>query len=701
MSRLQHADQSRGAPRPSSRRARSWFGLLVAALGAGALLPVVASACSPTSQSNGFEVSSSAEGATTGTGTGGAGGNGAGSGDIFQDAGFMNPVTITPINPVMKLELPLNGQTIQFTCSDTSTGQPVDAKFKLSSVELGTITETGLFTPNGTRTGEIVVRCDYNESKAETKLRTIIHAVDNLGNMPQSTIDILKGPPGQSDPSWQFVYPYDNTVFPRGILAPEIHLAQGVFPGSGFYVEISAKDYQYEGFFNTSGFNTQLQMSQAAWEALSNSASGEKVEVRVSKISNNQKYGPVYRTWKIANGKLHGTIYYNTYDSPLAGQTGAMMRIKGNSPTAEVLIGNCTVCHSISADGSTAAAANHNGQGGTFDLTGGNLNPPNVWVETEMAAFAALYPKNGEVLVIHGAPGNGNTPGSSGMYKSSLRTKNGTSIPDSGIENYYAQTPAFSHDGSMIAFLDRNPANPTQSVLAIMKYDAVTQKFSGYDVLATPKPGRHLSWPAFTPDGKYVIYQDGTGEDLVTWSGNTARIFAVNVQTKQVVYLQNLNGDGYMPQIPRDENKNYEPTTAPIASGGYFWAMFTSRRTYGNKLTGSEYETKRLWVAAIDPNAPDGVDPSHPAFFISGQELTSGNSRGFWALDACKPNGQSCESGDECCEGFCNPSGEPPQFLCGPKDSSCSDEFEKCVTSADCCEAEFQCVNGVCTYIPG
>jgi hypothetical protein len=58
------------------------------------------------------------------------------------------------------------------------------------------------------------------------------------------------------------------------------------------------------------------------------------VQVQIAKIYNGQKYGPIFRTWTLANGKLHGTIYYNTYDSPLAQQTGAMMRIKGNERRA-------------------------------------------------------------------------------------------------------------------------------------------------------------------------------------------------------------------------------------------------------------------------------------------------------------------------------------------------------------------------------
>jgi hypothetical protein len=196
----------------------------------------------------------------------------------------------------------------------------------------------------------VTVHCQQknSESKSQTNLKLVIHAMDNMGNVPQPTMDILRGPPGQRDPAWKFLYPYDETVFPRGILAPEIHLEQGSFPGTAFYVNIVAPDFEYEGFFNTSGFNTQLQMSQDAWTALSNSAAGTKVEVRVSKLYNNQKYGPIFRRWTIADGKLHGTIYYNTYDSPLAGQTGAMMRIKGNSPRPR--------CSSATAPCATASA---------------------------------------------------------------------------------------------------------------------------------------------------------------------------------------------------------------------------------------------------------------------------------------------------------------------------------------------------------
>ncbi len=45
-----------------------------------------------------------------------------------------------------------------------------------------------------------------------------------------------------------------------------------------------------------------------------------------------------------------------------------------------------------------------------------------------------------------------------------------------------------------------------------------------------------------------------------------------------------------------------------------------------------------------------GID----AFRVA-QELLAGNARGFWVVDPCHNDGTSCETGDECCGGYCRP----------------------------------------------
>ncbi len=167
-----------------------------------------------------------------------------------------------------------------------------------------------------------------------------------------------------------------------------------------------------------------------------------------------------------------------------------------------------------------------------------------------------------------------------------------------------------------------------------------------------------------------------------------------------------------------------------MAVGGYYWVVFTSRRAYGNfisripgasvspdgdvpfdntQVKGSGQNTnaikgyrKKLWVAAIDINKPGGIDISHPAFLLEGQETEAGNMRGFWALDPCKANDQSCESGDECCGGFCrqvNDADGGTHNACVVPPSGCANESEKCTVSASCCDNAngTTCVNGFCT----
>jgi hypothetical protein len=156
---------------------------------------------------------------------------------------------------------------------------------------------------------------------------------------------------------------------------------------------------------------------------------------------------------------------------------------------------------------------------------------------------------------------------------------------------------------------------------------------------------------------------------------------------------------------------NYEPTVAPVPSGGYIWVIFTSRRLYGNMATSDPWQSdprnydatqfanttcKKLWVAAIDLNAPAGSDPSHPAFYLPAQELLAGNARGFWVLDPCKPDGASCQSGDQCCNGYCEPNGDGGALICSNVPPTCSATGDKCTTAKDCCQPSDSCINGYC-----
>jgi hypothetical protein len=196
----------------------------------------------------------------------------------------------------------------------------------------------------------------------------------------------------------------------------------------------------------------------------------------------------------------------------------------------------------------------------------------------------------------------------------------------------------------------------------------------------------------------------------------------VDLATQTAAPLSGLNGKRgdklYLPTGGNnhgdDSTYNYEPTISPIASGGYAWIVFMSRRLYGNVATidpmwsdPREHDltvtptTKKLWIAALDLTPKVGQDPSHPAFYLPAQELLAGNNRGFWVADPCKADGQSCDGGDECCNGYCTQvSPDSPEKTCGPKTSFCSEELDKCTVDADCCDfPPVSCVNGYCAGV--
>lgn len=99
---------------------------------------------------------------------------------------------------------------------------------------------------------------------------------------------------------------------------------------------------------------------------------------------------------------------------------------------------------------------------------------------------------------------------------------------------------------------------------------------------------------------------------------------------------------------------------------------------------GAKDVVKQLWVAAIDLNHAPGVDPSHPPFLLPGQDTTSLNMRGFWALDPCKGDGQGCATGTECCNGSRDGMGADGGLVC--KAGACAAEGDRCQVASDCCE---------------
>jgi hypothetical protein len=234
-----------------------------------------------------------------------------------------------------------------------------------------------------------------------------------------------------------------------------------------------------------------------------------------------------------------------------------------------------------------------------------------------------------------------------------------------------------------------------------------------------------LGYPSVSPDGKWVIYQRATvNTDTrgdcstgVCKYDNRADLYLAPTAAKGVeTALAKLNGTGYpFAAGTRDLSWNFEPTFAPVAAGGYFWVVFTTRRTYGNFYEGSladPTQVKQLWVVAIDTEVTPGKDPSHAPFHLPGQSLTfkdgggttqnALNMTGNWALEPCKTDGVTCSAGSDCCGGFCEKKEGEATGSCKSAPPPCAAEGDKCASDGDCCgTAEgSKCIGGFCSQKP-
>jgi hypothetical protein len=548
------------------------------------------------------------------------------------------------------------------------------------------------------------------------------------GPVSSSTQTVLQGTP-TPDPGVAMLYPYDQTVWPRGLLAP---LLQWSAPTGHNYdavfVHLQEKGLDYQGYFtaNATTFVNTL-IPQTAWDALGYSNQGEPVAVTLVFSSGGTAYGPLTESWKIAQGRLTGTVYYNSYGTALvtnycAGTSwggnycfgGATLGIKHGATSPVLVAGTngsnpqCRVCHSVAAQGSTLVTQHGDDYdvSSTYALTAGNAETPMTGATFQ---FPAISP-DGTFLFSNAGPLPGiNPPPTSGLFS----IPSGAAIASTGLPSgLAAATPVFSPDGTHVAF---NYYSQDQVSLGSIDFDPATKTFSNVQVLHTPSPGPDL-FPAFLPTNDAVVFEVETasdGEFGATRSGSRGELWWVDLKTHAAAALAKLNGATYLPtggtNHGSDATLNYEPTVNPVPSGGYAWVVFTSRRLYGNVATQDPFlsdprsynpalsaTTKKLWVAAVDLNATPGTDPSHPAFYLPAQELLAGNSRGYWVVDPCQPNGTSCQTGDECCGGYCeNVDGG---FVCSAQPPPCSNLNDKCTTNADCCGASqgAECINGRC-----
>ncbi|HKU42116.1 MAG TPA: hypothetical protein VJR89_28350, partial [Polyangiales bacterium] len=507
--------------------------------------------------------------------------------------------------------------------------------------------------------------------------------------------------------------------------------------------------------------NAQVAIPQHVWDLAGRQTLGrdDPFTLEITLRVNGEIVGPLRSRITIAPASIKGSLYYNTCltsttasDPSSAGVAARVLRIPPRGNAVALGVGEttqCVGCHAFSSDGTRALAQRSTT---TADATstallstpttyalGYQLNaageveagsilpiapmPPGATFGPS-ASFGALYPDGSRFLSSTGTmllPFGGLNPLPATLFDTTTGAAiSGTDIPPG------AGMPMFSPDGAWLVF---NDAARQGFSLSVMRYDIRAHKASDYRLLVSEDPAGTVrpGWPFFLPDNRAVVFvrtesamysgsDSGIGVAIqANISGSLpapkerSDLYIADLGTGHVTLLAQAMGfetpadaereATYLPFGTEDLHRNYYPTVSPVAAGGYFWVFFDSLRHFGSLGV-----VRVLWGFAIDIQ-PDGnyaLDPSHPPFYVAGQEFSmTSHFRAFAPLNRCAPNAAACESGIDCCAGACRLPAGGGMGVCAPlQRDSCAALDERCQQATDCCDAGASCINNYCAFVP-
>ncbi|HEY3233600.1 MAG TPA: hypothetical protein VGJ84_02720, partial [Polyangiaceae bacterium] len=334
---------------------------------------------------NGFGNSGNFMSWTGGGGNGGVGtgatGTGVGGGisislegGVTVDGGYVGSVTLT----CTPGSLVVSGapQTVQCSVALDGGVRAVDVVWLVDDTRIGSIGQDGVFRANGFVGGVVKVTAKVGTNAGGSATITTSITVDlqiqnNVGGISGADIAKMAGG-GSADGQFGWLYPYDKTVFPRGLQPPELQFKGGCADAT--YLKITLPHYQYEQASQGSS-PLRISIPDPIWKGLTLSTTGaDAVQVSVSKMCGGQVTGAITEQWGIAPQKLKGVVYYATYESGSLGlANGGMVRLHLGGQS-EKLLGGCFICHSASGNGEVIGPTDENVTN-TYDVSSGTGAP--------------------------------------------------------------------------------------------------------------------------------------------------------------------------------------------------------------------------------------------------------------------------------------------------------------------------------------
>jgi hypothetical protein len=630
------------------------------------LLVATASACNY--KAAGGHVSPTTGTAGTGvTGTGGAGGSALPGLDSLSISPTSATLTVTQGGPP---------QTQQYVVTGMFGGQTRDLTSSLtyfaSPSGVVTVNASGLATTTGTAGGVVTITVSSSGKMATATLKVIYTSSgadpQMTATVPASASSLFTSTTNDTARAPTLVYPNDGVLFPPNISGVEVHFTPGA---NNTLFEVSvvgavSSITSYVRCTTPAGITGCIYTPDAAlWSSIARSNAGQPaatLTVRGTDDSGSSVGASQTIHIQFSKDAIMGGLYYWTTNS-----SGAIMRwdFGGTAATATRYLTQtntdgrtCLGCHTLSLDGTKLVASAGGQNQGHLLLWDVAMNKAiRPYPLTQQSQFESWNAAGNQFVGIYGdttkkGPVNlmifdGNTGAvTQTIDLGGLRADH----PDWTKSTNGPDTIAFTSVDATATTTDQKPA--TGGI------DFIQNSGAGWgapQVLVPSELGKNRYYPAISPDGTLVIYDESTCATAPT-AGATPDISCnADTDATATMYLTQLPPGAATPVLLANANRpgvadsgntaltNSFPKWAPFITqldefNKLYWFTFSSTRQYGLRSPpkpGSTTNTMEspsgtlIWMVGMQQSIAGG-DPTFTAFCLPFQDVNTTNHIAQW-----------------------------------------------------------------------
>jgi len=514
--------------------------------------------------------------------------------------------------------------SVGWTVSDPGIGSVAAGAFAGAPTRGGIAT---VFATQGTVAGSATLTVKYIASRVST---------DDGSTAPAGSAGLFAN--GTDDPSLAppLAYPLDGAKVPHNLGLLEVQWKKPTGAADLYEISLSSPTLDYRVYTNAplQPNGGRLSLTPAEWSSIADSNEGQTVAVKVRALATASpgKIGSSAAvSLAVGASDVSGGLYYWSPQGAAASTTGVIIRHSfgdtGGTPQqfyapTSGTQQRCVGCHVITRDG-TKMAVTYDGGNGAAAIVG----VPNLGMVLPESSGAkwnfASYSPDGMRMVA-------STGGKLEILDTSGGANNGKvqQMLADATPGHYASHPDWSVDGSKIVYVDVGaPQNDTE--WSFGQGSLVVVSDMGMGVFGNPQTivksnGENNYYPSFSPDGKWVLFNRGTG---TAYNDPTAEAYVVSSDgTIGPIALGNANSTA---ANQTNSWPRWNPFVVHEPTGDLMYFTFSSERDYGIELVAAKQP--QVWMAAFDPaKAMMNVDPSSSSFWMPFQDVKSHNHIAQW-----------------------------------------------------------------------